>query len=539
MPVGIPERIGRYRIVEVLGKGAMGTVYRGRDEGLDRDVAVKVMSVDAADDDARARFLREGKAAARFQHPNIVTIYELGEHESQLFMALELLEGMDLQRAIEAGMRPDPKATLPVVLHLLAGLGHAHEHGIVHRDVKPSNLFLPRARPAKIMDFGVARLVGTHTSTGLVIGTPNYMSPEQVRAGDLDGRSDLFSAGLILYELVTGEKAYRADSIVALLFKIAHEEPDFDLIPKGAAWERLRGVLRRSLSKDKDARYPDAHSMAADLEQALRDLGGVFDRGAGADQALLGGMTPRPMPAPTFVAPATRAPAATASAVATPPPAGPIRDVVLPAPPVPPAAGTDASKRTWLVGGGLAGVAVVLLGIAAVVALRRPESPAPVQKAAVPPTPSSSPSASAAPSTAPSRAPSMSPSVAPSVRPSAPVASPTTAIAIPSPEATPPPPGGGTTEARLRRANDAMEKGRYAQALAEARAVLEKDPGNAEAKDLASDAEASLVIEDAVKKARAALKTGDKDAALREVKKGLAVNASEGRLLALFREATQ
>ena len=248
--MGVPERIGRYQVLGELGQGAMGTVYRGRDEMLDRDVAVKVMSKGLADADARARFLREARAAAKLQHPNIVVIYELGEHEGAPFMALELLEGVDLQRAIDGGIRPDPRATLPVVLQLLAGLGHAHEHGIVHRDVKPSNVFLPFGRPAKIMDFGVARLAGLGTTTaGVVVGTPNYMSPEQVAAGELDGRSDLFSAGLILYELVTGEKAFQADSLVSIMYKILHEAPDLGLIPDGRQWERLRAVLARALAR--------------------------------------------------------------------------------------------------------------------------------------------------------------------------------------------------------------------------------------------------------------------------------------------------
>src|SRR5262245_33182093 len=140
----------------------MGVVYRGRDEGLERDVAVKVMSLGlGTDPDARARFRREAQSAARLQHPNIVTIYELGEHEGAPYMAMELLEGLDLQQAIQAGLRPAPRVTLPIVLQLLAGLGHAHDHGIVHRDVKPSNLYLPRGRPAKIMDFGIARLAAS------------------------------------------------------------------------------------------------------------------------------------------------------------------------------------------------------------------------------------------------------------------------------------------------------------------------------------------------------------------------------------------
>src|SRR5215470_17616175 len=127
----------------------MGIVYRGQDDTLEREVALKVMSLaHGTDEESRRRFEREAKAAAKLQHPNIVTIYELGEHEGSLFMALELLEGVDLQGALEAGVPPDPKVTLPVVLQVLTGLGHAHEHGIVHRDVKPSNVFLPRGRPA-------------------------------------------------------------------------------------------------------------------------------------------------------------------------------------------------------------------------------------------------------------------------------------------------------------------------------------------------------------------------------------------------------
>ena len=525
----VPGQIGRYRILGLLGRGAMGTVYRGRDESLERDVAVKVMSIGQADEDARHRFLREGKAAGRLQHPNIVTIYELGAHEGQPFMALELLEGMDLQRAIEAGMRPDPKFTLPIVLHLLAGLGHAHEHAIVHRDVKPSNVFLPRGRPAKIMDFGVARLAGGQTTAGTVIGTPNYMSPEQARGGALDGRSDLFSAGLILFELVTGEKAYQADSVVALLFKIVQEDPDFEGIPKGEPWKRLRAVLRRSLQKKPEDRYPDARAMAADLELALRDLGGSFDPAAGADQALLRGMTPRPTPIPTFVpAPTAAGPAAPAHLETAP---GPGAALSTPQPPA-------RSNALWLGGGLLA------LGVAALVAVgylllaqARPRTE-PAGGAAVLPAPaptgSPAPNATAArpsPSSAPARP--LPPSALPSAAPSAAPAAPRVESETPTPSA--PAPG----DARIDRANEHMERGRYAQALAEARAVLARDPDHADAKALAGDAEAALVIEDCVKKARAALKAGDHEAALAEARKGLAVNPSDKRLLDLFREATQ
>jgi eukaryotic-like serine/threonine-protein kinase len=519
----IPARIGRYQIVEILGKGAMGTVYRGRDESLERDVAVKVMSLGQEDDDARARFLREGKAAARLQHPNIVTIYELGDHEGQPFMALELLEGMDLQRAIAEGMRPDPKFTLPIVLHLLAGLGHAHEHGIVHRDVKPSNLFLPRGRPAKIMDFGVARLAGGQTATGMVIGTPNYMSPEQVRAGKIDGRSDLFSAGLILYELVTGEKTYNADSAVSLLFKIVHEEPDFEAIPKGPTWERLNGVLRRSLAKDPDHRYANAQAMAVDLEQAIVDLGGSFSTTAGADQALLRGSTPRPTPAPTFVAAAT-APAAAYA-----------REVAPPVPSPPPA--TAGSHGPLVLGAGLGALGVLVLAIVGYLLLGRTKPPQPEapRDSVTVLRPEPTASAVTPPKNKPEPPRPTATTSAPGPTPTVPGSSPPPAGK--SPEATPAAPS--PAEARLDRANEHMEKGLYAQALAEAKAVLARDPNNADAKALAGDAEAAIVIEECVKRARAALKAGDHETALAEAKKGLAVNPSEARLLGLFREATQ
>ncbi|HEY7513702.1 MAG TPA: serine/threonine-protein kinase, partial [Vicinamibacteria bacterium] len=465
--------------------------------------------------DARARFLKEGRAAARLQHPNIVTIYELGEHGGAPYMALELLEGMDLQQAIEGGLRPDPKVTLPIVLQALAGLGHAHEAGIVHRDVKPSNIFLPRGRPAKIMDFGVARLVDTKTTTNTLVGTPNYMSPEQARAGELDGRSDLFSVGLILYELVTGERAYRGDTIVAILFKIANEPPDLRLLPRGPQWEKLRAIVTRALQRKPDDRYPDARSMSADLQEALRELGGTGDWMTPSDQGLL--------------VRAPRKPGVETSLPSLEPVAAPLA-VVYPKTP-PPASQAPPSRAPMAVAAALGGAAVVLLALAVFLVMRREgQRPSPPPVAATPlatPLPSPSPRPSALTSAPPTTAARSS-------------ATPPPPASAAPPAATPPPaPVVSAAEARLERANDHMEKGRYAQALAEARAVLQREPGNAAAKELAQDAEASILIEEAIRKARAALKAGDRDLALVEIRRGLAVNPSEGRLLALFKEATQ
>jgi eukaryotic-like serine/threonine-protein kinase len=516
--VSVPTRIGRYRILGLLGQGAMGTVYRGRDDALEREVAVKVMALGPADADARARFLREARAAARLQHSNIVTIYELGDHEGSPFMALELLEGTDLQRAIEAGIRPDVRVTLQIVLQVLGGLGHAHENGIVHRDVKPSNVFLARGRPAKIMDFGVARLAGGASTAGLVVGTPNYMSPEQVRAGAIDGRSDLFSVGLILYELVTGEKAFRGDTVIALLYKIVNEEPDLTLIPRGAQWETLRRVLARSLAKKPDDRYPDARAMAADLGAALRELGGSPEGMAASDQALMvrtrGG-------SPVGSEALAKGPAG-------PPPAGPPPAVPPPtaAPPESsPGRSADAVRRSRapLAIAAVLGVgAIALLAVAVLLLMRPRDQPvAPARPVVSPPT--------LPPPTAPS------PTTVPSTP--APSSSSPASTTAPAPETLPS--GPAPENARMDRANDSMEKGRYAQALAEAKAILARDPNNAEARALAGDAEAAILIEECVKRARAALKAGDVDRALEEIKKGLLVNPNEGRLLALHREATQ
>jgi tRNA A-37 threonylcarbamoyl transferase component Bud32 len=512
--MGVPDRIGRYLVLGELGQGAMGTVYRGRDEMLDRDVAVKVMSRGLADADARARFLREARAAARLQHPNIVVIYELGDHEGAPFMALELLEGVDLQRAIDSGIRPDPRATLPIVLQLLAGLGHAHEHGIVHRDVKPSNLFLPFGRPAKIMDFGVARLAGLGTTTsGVVVGTANYMSPEQASAGEIDGRSDLFSAGLILYELVTGEKAYQADSIVAMIYKILHESPDLSLIPEGRQWDRLRAVLTRALARQPVDRYPDARAMSAEVGQALADLGGTIDLTAPADQALLVRPKPRPMLQTVTTAGLPHP--------ATGPGGAPSHEPAWPAP-------VPAPKRRSPLAAALGAAALVALAATGTWLWLRPGAgPAPSPASPAPAFPSPAPEPAATPTPAARR-----PTATPAGTPTPPTSTPTPAA---PPAVTP----GLSAEARLLRAEDLVGRGRWPEALAEARAVLEVQPRNARAAALAQQAEAEMVLEECLRNARAALQEGDRERAMQELRRGAQVRKNDPRLIAMFKEVVQ
>ena len=542
----LPDYVGRFRVLDLVGEGAMGVVYRGRDQSLDRDVALKVMRAKSAEPEDKERFLREARSVARLQHPNIITVYELGDHDGAPFIAMELLEGVDLQRAIEGGLRPNPRVTLPIVLQLLAGLGHAHEHGIVHRDIKPSNLFLPRGRPAKIMDFGVARLGGSTSSAGMMVGTPNYMSPEQVQAQPVDSRTDLFSAGLILYELVTGERAYQGDTVVALVYQIAHEDPDLGLIPKGPQWERLRAVLVRALAKHPDQRYDTAERMGGDLAAALQDLGGSIDGAAASDKGLVnrGART----------SPTGRRDDEAATEPAPIPPAARVEATAAEhaAPPAPP------PRPRWLAPA-IGGVAVLVAAAATLVAmLVWPRGEGGGDTAARSPEPAPSASAesllSAAAALHGSATATGTATVAPPRRPSGPPASETAPPVSASSRATAAAPtprvprlsdagaaagAPATSAARLERASDLYESGHYAAALAEARAVLRREPGNAQAKSLVEDIEVDVVVEQRLKQAREAMRRGDREGALAQVRAGLAVKSADARLMSLFRELTR
>jgi serine/threonine-protein kinase len=555
MPV--PARIGRFRVTGELGRGAMGTVYRAHDDALDREVAVKVMGHGLVEAEARARFQREARAAARLHHQNIVVVYELGEHEGAPFMALELLEGIDLARAIASGLRPDPRATLPLVLQILAGLAHAHEHGIVHRDVKPSNVFLPHDRPAKIMDFGVARLAGLgSTTSGAVVGTPNYMSPEQARGGEIDGRSDLFSVGLILYELLTGDKAVQADTVVAALYKILHESPDLSVLPVGPGWDELRQVVERACARAPAERYPSATAMAEGVASALRSFGGTVDLSAATNRFLV---LPRPR---------AHASGASSLSVATPLPSGPAVETAAAGGTVRTPTPSSPPRALWL---GVAALLVTVAGAVLAGALRW-RTPDPARSSS-----SSSLPATAAVAAATTEARTIAPAAI-STTASGPAVSSTAPEQVRSLAATPrlpPPPtqpvtarraqppagedalrgpgsvpergaegvargpGGGSVDERLARARGELQQARWSRALSEARAVLEAAPDNAEASRIAQEAEVELVIEDSLARARAALRAGDRETAIEEVRRGFLVRKNDPRLLAMHREALQ
>jgi len=271
----VPERIGKYDIVRPLGRGAMGVVYHARDSLLDRDVALKVMLRQfAADPEQKHRFEREARAVAKLMHPNVVLVFDLGYHTDRSpYIAMELLQGQDLLQALRQGIPLPLDRKVSIILQVLDGLAHAHQTGIVHRDIKPANIFICQDGTVKIMDFGVARFTAASTTaTGIVLGTANYMSPEQVEGVKVDGRSDVFSVASVLFELVVGRKPFQAETLMKTLYRIAHDEPAFTL-PAGPENEALLPILKKAMAKKVDERYESAAEFAFALREYLMTAG--------------------------------------------------------------------------------------------------------------------------------------------------------------------------------------------------------------------------------------------------------------------------
>src|SRR5262245_52108027 len=255
----------------------MGTVYRARDPILDRLVALKTVSQGLLSKaETFQRFQREAQAAARLQHRNIVTIYELGEWQGLLFIAMELLEGMDLAQAMVPADRLSLHQKVQIVVDICRGLDFAHKRGVVHRDVKPANVRILLDGTVKLVDFGIARVEDSSmTQTGLILGTPSYISPEILAGGRVDHRADMWAVGIVLYEVLSGKLPYEGSTIAALVYKIVHEPPP----PLDCSWlglpPQLGGIVARALAKDPAQRYLDMAEMAGDLQQAMGLAGGL------------------------------------------------------------------------------------------------------------------------------------------------------------------------------------------------------------------------------------------------------------------------
>ena len=269
MPPQIPKSIGRYDILQLVGRGGMGVLYRARDQVLERDVALKMMLVDfSTDPTARERFQREAKAVARLQHRNVVTIHELGEADGTPYIVMEFLSGRDLDQLLKGEKQLGLADKLDVAIQLCDGLGYAHEEGIVHRDIKPGNVRVLEDGTVKILDFGIAKFaaMSNATQTGTIMGTASYMAPEQIMGQPVDGRADLFSTGVLLYELLAGKKPFVGDSPTSVVYQIMHGEATSirELVPDLP--DALAEVVSRALEKDPAQRYAKASELASDLQ---------------------------------------------------------------------------------------------------------------------------------------------------------------------------------------------------------------------------------------------------------------------------------
>ena len=275
---GPPSTLGRYKVLKELGRGSMGVVYLGKDPTIQRFVAIKTMQLDEIDDadklqEVKARFFREAESTGRLSHPNIVTIFDAGEEDDLGYIAMEMIQGTMLKQwSRKPNLLPLDKM-IPILSTVAEAMEYAHQQGVVHRDIKPANIMLTTDEVVKIMDFGIAKMAtSSKTQTNIVLGTPTYMSPEQISGKKVDGRSDIFSLGVVMFELLTGRPPFTADNVSALLFAIAHTphpsmkaiRPDLPPI--------LKEILDRALQKDPVHRYCRAGEFAMELRSCLEGL---------------------------------------------------------------------------------------------------------------------------------------------------------------------------------------------------------------------------------------------------------------------------
>jgi len=266
------EKLGRYEILSELGQGAMGVVYKAVDPLIGRTVAIKTINLNLSRDelaDFEERFNREAKSAGRLNHPNIVTIYDVGRADHIAFMAMEYLEGRELKEIIASGEVLQPDRVAEIVAQVADALAFAHDHGIVHRDIKPANIMVLRNGSVKITDFGIAKMAsGSRTQIGIILGSPKYMSPEQVAGKPVDGRSDIFSLGAVLYELLTGKPAFGGGdgTLTTIMYQVLNEIPASPANVNPTIPVAFDYIVSRAMAKAPGNRYQSAREMANDLK---------------------------------------------------------------------------------------------------------------------------------------------------------------------------------------------------------------------------------------------------------------------------------
>ena len=272
------SKLGRYAIQSELGRGAMGVVYKATDTALERTVAVKTVNMSLERDGAEkyeARFYQEARAAGSLNHPNIVTVYDVGKEGNVAYMAMEFIEGAELRSLLAEGRALPVSQAVSIAAQVAEGLAYAHEHGVVHRDVKPANIMVLTDGPVKITDFGIARMRANTdelTQSGMMLGSPKYMSPEQVIGKRADHRSDIFSLGVIVYEMLTGNAPFSGENVTALMYQIVNFAPPAPSAVNPAAPELLNFIVAKMLAKPLEERYQSAQDLANDLRNCERQI---------------------------------------------------------------------------------------------------------------------------------------------------------------------------------------------------------------------------------------------------------------------------
>lgn len=274
------NKLGRFEILAEIGRGAMGIVYKAKDPMLERTVAIKTINMSMDRDGAEMyekRFYQEARAAGGLNHPNIVTVYDIGKTESACYMAMEYIEGAELRTLLLPGKPlPVPRA-LAIAAQVAEGLAYAHERGVVHRDIKPANIMVPESGAVKITDFGIARMRSSNvqTQTGMMMGSPKYMSPEQVIGKRADHRADIFSLGVILYEMLTGAAPFTGESVNAVMYQIVNFVPPSPSAINPAAPSALDAIVARMLAKALEERFQSAAEIARGLRECEHQVHGA------------------------------------------------------------------------------------------------------------------------------------------------------------------------------------------------------------------------------------------------------------------------